>query len=60
VLEITEDVLEEVQRDGLGLGDAIALDDVAGRGGVGVRRGELDRGAHRVVNLGRDAHRVAP
>jgi len=42
------------------LGDAIALDDVARCGVVGVRRGQLDRGAHRIVNLRRDAHRLAP
>ena len=48
--EVHEDVLEELDRDALGRGDALRLD----RGVVG--GGELERRPHRVVGLGGDAH----
>ncbi len=50
VAEIDEDVLEELERDLLGLGDPFALH------GPVVRHRELEQGADRVVDLGRDAH----
>ena len=47
VLQLEQDVLEELQRDPLRLGQLLALDRLAvGRGG------ELERGAHRVVGFG--------
>jgi len=53
VLELQEDVLEELQRDVLGLGELLALDRII------VGSGELSRRPHRIVSLGRDAHRSA-
>ena len=54
VPQVGEDVLEEVRRDALRLRDAVALDrPVAGRG-------ELDRGADRVVGLRGDPHASEP
>ena len=50
VLELEQDVLEELQRDVLGLGELLALDrPFAGRG-------QLGGGAHGVVGFGGDAH----
>src|SRR4051794_39882895 len=54
VAQVAQDVLEELQRDPLRLRDGVAL-----RRPVAVGRGELDRGADRVVDLGGDAHRRA-
>ena len=50
VPEIGEDVLEEVRRDLLRLGDPFALDRPV------TRRGQLDRRPDRIVRLGRDPH----
>jgi hypothetical protein len=56
VAEFAENVLEEVERDVLGGRDPLGLDRSTVRAG-----GELDRRAHRVIRLGRDAHfRAAP
>jgi hypothetical protein len=50
VAQLGEDVLQELQRDALRLGDPVALDrPVAGRG-------QLDRRPHRVVRLRRHVH----
>jgi len=46
VLELEQDVLEELQRDLLGLGEPLALDGLlVGRGG------QLERGPYRIVGL---------
>ena len=50
VLELEQDVLEELQRDVLGLGEALALD------GTLVGGGKLGRRPHRVVGLRGNAH----
>ena len=47
VLELEQDVLEELQRDLLRLGELLALDRLAVGGG-----GELERRPHGVVGLG--------
>ena len=46
VLELQEDVLEELQRDVLGLGEFLALDRIV------VGGGELGSRPHRIVSLG--------
>ena len=51
VAQVEEDVLEELRRDRLRSGDALALDGPLAGGD-----GELDRRPHRVVHLRRDAH----
>src|SRR4051812_34234621 len=51
VAHVAEDVLEELQRDALRLGERLALRRLSGLGG-----GELHRRADRVVDLRRDAH----
>ena len=51
--QLGEDVLEEVLRDVLALGEVLALH----RHAVRLGGGELDRRPHRVVRLGRDPHR---
>src|SRR5690606_11508106 len=48
-----QDVLEEVDRDALGLGDAVALDRPLPRPG-----GEVHGGPHRIVDLGCHAHQA--
>ena len=53
VLELEQDVLEELQRDLLGLGELLALDGLLVGGG-----GELQRGPDRVVGFGGDPHFV--
>ena len=50
VLELAEDVLQELQRDVLGLRDRLALDRPL------AARGELDRRPHRVVRFRRNPH----
>ena len=52
--EVGEDVVEEVARDGLGLGDAVGLHQLA------VGGGELQHRPHRVVGLGRHLHAARP
>ena len=49
--EVGQDVLEVLDRDGLPLGQHVALDRALGGG-------QLDGGPHAVVDLGGDAHRV--
>ena len=51
VLEVEQDVLEELERDLLRLGDPVALDRPVAR-----RRRELGARAHGVVDLRRDPH----
>ena len=51
VLELEQDVLEELQRDVLGLGQALALDRASSAGG-----GKLGSGPHRVVGLRGNSH----
>ena len=51
VLELEQDVLEELQGDVLGLGEALALDRPLLAGG-----GQLGSGPHRVVGLRGNAH----
>ena len=50
VLELEQDVLEELERDVLGLGELLALDRAFAGGG------QLGRRAHGVVGLRGDAH----
>jgi hypothetical protein len=50
VPQVDQDVLEELQRDVLGLCEPLALD------GPVTRLGELEQRAHRVVALSRDLH----
>ena len=52
VLELEQDVLEELEGDVLGLGEALALDGPLAGGG------KLGGGPHRVVGLRGNSHRV--
>jgi pyridoxine 4-dehydrogenase len=52
VAQLEEDVLEELERDALGLRDPLALDGPFAR-----RSCKLEHGAKRVVGLGGDTHR---
>src|SRR5580704_11176019 len=49
--QLREDVLQERQRDALGLGDLVDL-----AGSVGTAAGELDGGSHGVIGLRSRAH----
>ena len=51
VTQLAEDVLQEVERDLLGVGDPLRLDRL-----LVWCRGEFDRGADRVIGFGGDAH----
>ena len=53
VLQLEQDVLEELERDVLRLGELLALDGLVARGG------HLDRGAHGVVGFCGDPHMLS-
>ena len=53
VLQLEQDVLEELERDVLRLGELLALDGLVAGGG------HLDRGAHGVIGFGGDPHMLS-